>query len=62
MRGVSTLIQDITTCMRECVSDERLEISHVSSEEQLADILTKPLGRIRFAELKRQLGIIRIED
>jgi hypothetical protein len=48
--------------IRECVSDGRLEISHVSSEEQLAVILTKPLGRIRFAELRRQLGIIRIED
>jgi hypothetical protein len=48
--------------IRECVSDRRLEISHVSSKEQLGDILAKPLGRICLAELRRQLGIIRIED
>lgn len=54
------MIQDITTSGS--VLAMGLEISHVSSEEQLADILTKPLGRISFAELRRQLGIIRIED
>jgi hypothetical protein len=47
--------------IRECVSDGTLEIGHVSSKEQLADIVTKPLGRIRFAELRKQLGIIKIE-
>lgn len=32
----------------------------MSTDEQLADILTKPLGRVRFAEMRRQLGIIKI--
>jgi hypothetical protein len=32
----------------------------VSTDELLVDILTKPLGRVRFAEMKRQLGVIKI--
>jgi hypothetical protein len=48
--------------IRECVSSGVLDIEHVSSDDQLADILKKPLGRIRFTELRRQIGIIRIAD
>jgi hypothetical protein len=44
----------------ESVSNGVVEVEHVSTDEQLADILTKPLGRVRFAEMRRQLGIIKI--
>jgi hypothetical protein len=37
-----------------------VDVEHVSIDGQLADILTKPLGRIRFAEMRRQLGVIRV--
>jgi hypothetical protein len=40
--------------------DTRVELEHVSTDNQLADILTKPLGRIRFAEMRRQLGIVKV--
>jgi len=46
--------------IRECVSDGVVELEHVSTDDQLADILTKPLGRIRFAEIRRQLGIVKV--
>ena len=46
--------------IRECVSEGAVEVKHVSTNEQPADILTKPLGRIRFAEMRRQLGVVRV--
>jgi hypothetical protein len=36
-------------------------VDHVSTNGQLADALTKPLAQMRFLELRRQLGVVRIE-
>ena len=33
--------------VRECVERGQIDIEHVSTTEQLADILTKALGRVR---------------
>ncbi|KAJ0960490.1 hypothetical protein J5N97_001649 [Dioscorea zingiberensis] len=38
--------------VRECVEAGKMEVQHVCSEEQCADILTKPLGRIKFLEMR----------
>jgi hypothetical protein len=46
--------------IRECVSVGVVQLEHVSTDDQLADILTKPLGRIKFAEMRRQLGIVKV--
>jgi predicted glycosyl hydrolase (DUF1957 family) len=46
--------------IRDCVERGEVDIDHVSTIEQLADILTKALGRIRFAELREKLGVIRV--
>jgi hypothetical protein len=46
--------------IRECVGDGKLDIEHVRTEEQIADILTKPLARDRFCELREKLGVVKI--
>ena len=46
--------------IRECVGDGKLDIEHVRTEEHIADILTKPLARDRFCELREKLGIVKI--
>ena len=35
-----------------------VDVDHVGTEDQLVDILTKPLGRIRFVELRSRLGVV----
>jgi len=47
--------------IRECIGSGMVEVNHVSSDNQLADILTKPLGRIRFVEMRQRLGVIRVD-
>jgi hypothetical protein len=44
--------------IRECAEVGKVEVKYVSTDEQLADILTKPLGRIRFQELRSKIGMV----
>jgi hypothetical protein len=39
-----------------------LDIEHVRTEEQFADILTKPLARDQFCELREKLGVVKISQ
>lgn len=48
--------------IRECVRNGQVEIEHVRTDNQLADILTKALSRIRFVELRQRLGIIEVQQ
>jgi hypothetical protein len=34
-----------------------VDVEHVSTTDQLADILTKPLNRVRFTQLKVNIGL-----
>lgn len=43
--------------IRECVMNGDIKVEHVSTEIQLADLLTKPLGRQRFVELREMIGM-----
>ena len=47
--------------IRDCVDRGEVDIDHVSTSEQLADILTKALGRVRFAELRQLLGVVPVQ-
>lgn len=44
--------------LRDQVDKKNLKLEFCKSEEQLADILTKPLKRDTFVKLKVQLGIV----
>jgi len=35
-----------------------INVDFIRSEEQLGDILTKPLGRVKFHELRTKIGLI----
>jgi len=48
--------------IRECISSGQVEVDHVRTDNQLADILTKALGRIRFVELRQKLGIVKLQQ
>lgn len=43
--------------IRECVDNNLIEVHHVAGSQQRADILTKPLARIRFKEMRSILGV-----
>ena len=43
--------------IRECVEDKKVEIGFTRTEDQLADILTKALGRLKFQEMRHRIGI-----
>jgi hypothetical protein len=48
--------------IRDCVSNGQVDVEHVRTDNQLADILTKALSRIRFVELRQNLGILKIQQ
>lgn len=47
--------------IRECVENLQIEVEHVPGVEQKADILTKPLGKIKFREMRSLIGVQEIE-
>ena len=46
--------------IRECIADGLVEVEHVGTDNQLADILTKPLGRVKFIEMRQALGVSKV--
>ncbi|KAD4180022.1 hypothetical protein E3N88_28613 [Mikania micrantha] len=48
--------------IRECIEKDLIKVEHVSGEEQKADILTKALPRLKFAEMRSMLGVEEMED
>ena len=48
--------------IRECVEDGRIEVEYTATGDQLADILTKSLGRLKFHELRSRIGMVSISE
>ena len=44
--------------IRDCVETKKIELEYVATEFQLADMLTKPLGRVRLQQLLSSIGMI----
>jgi hypothetical protein len=57
MTGVNILIQSV-----ERIEDGKVEIDHIGTADQLADMFTKALERVRFQELRKKLGVIEIKQ
>ena len=46
--------------IRSCVEEGSIEASYINTTDQLADLLTKPLGRVKFLELCSRIGMIQL--
>jgi hypothetical protein len=47
--------------IRECVEAGKICAEHISTDDQLADIFTKPLTHVRFQELCARLGMANVK-
>ena len=43
--------------IRECIKDGKVDVDHVGTDGQLADLLTKALGQIKFVEMRQKVGV-----
>ncbi|XP_044452372.1 secreted RxLR effector protein 161-like [Triticum aestivum] len=43
--------------LRECVEESKIDINYVCTNDQLADILTRSLGRQKFTKMRRRIGV-----
>ena len=48
--------------IRDHVAKGDIDLFHVNTEKQLADIFTKPLDEARFRELRHELNIVDISN
>ena len=48
--------------LRDHVEKGDIDISHVGTGMRLADIFTKPLDEARFCQLRRELGILELDN
>lgn len=45
----------------ECVVEGRADVKHIGTADQLADLLTKALGRTKFVEMRKMLGVVEVK-
>jgi hypothetical protein len=50
-----------THLVRESVENGRIKVEFIRSEEQLDDILTKPLVRVKFLYLRTKISLIDVD-
>jgi hypothetical protein len=59
MQGLSILNVTTTLFVKKCYFEE-VELIHVPTSDQLADIFTKALGINKFEEMRLKLGVVKI--
>ena len=42
------------------MEDKKIQVDYVRTEDQLADILTKSLGGVKFLKMRERLGVIKV--
>ena len=47
--------------IRDMVQRGEVKLQYVAIDEQIADVLTKPLARVKFEYFKEKLGVLYIE-
>ena len=47
--------------IRDMVQRGAVNLLYVATEEQIADVLTKPLARLKFEYFREKLGVLQIE-
>jgi len=47
--------------IRDCVEEGRVKVEFIGTNEQLADILTKPLACVKFMELRSKIGVANVQ-
>ena len=45
--------------IRDMVQKGAIKLQYVSTNEQVADVLTKPLSRVKFEHFRDKLGVVR---
>ena len=48
--------------IRECIAKKEIELEYVRTNDQIADIFTKPLKYENFQQLRLKLGVIQISS
>ena len=48
--------------IRECIAKKEIELEYVRTNDQIADIFTKPLKYENFQKLRLKLGVIQISS
>ena len=46
--------------IRGCLEKGSIKVSYINTKDQLTDLLTKPLGRIKFLELCSRTGMVQL--
>jgi hypothetical protein len=47
--------------VQESIENDRIKVEFIRSEEQLGDILIKPLSRVKFLDLCTKIGLINVD-
>ena len=46
--------------LKDCINGGLIIIEFIETGQQLTDVLTKPLDRLRFTELKKMIGMVEV--